>query len=406
WAMLETRGLVTSIPFGLLVGVLSVMLIADLLMARACASKAVYAVFNIVAGAAGAFWLQSLVGLASADITAKAVFASLVIILATDVAFMAPRLPKRGEMVLFFDISLIFGGLFIALSGSDILACRRLFTIWGLLGCIMALTALASLRLRAPQEGESPLRPVLSLLALLAFAGVLYLLSLLALGELESMSSTLVGFLKRAVSAIGAFILKVLNAILDWLNSLFREDMIYDFEADIYSQTIESNVYREYGSGRWILVSALVLVFGALVVMIIRLRGKRMKAKDDDSAVSDGKSSASRAGLPRLFRTLSGRFGFMLRYLKNRNSAPALFIWTERRLRKSGIRRRPDETPPSFLRTSAAAKAGNPGELAILADALEMQFYAGEEAVLPEGFASGFRKNFRISKQDPQARAQ
>ena len=404
WAMLETRGLIVSVPFGLLVGVLSVMLIADLTMVRHSASKAVYAVVNITAGAAGAFWLQNLVVLTSADITARAVFASLVIILATDAAFMAPRLPRRGEMVLFFDISVIFGAVFIAMSGSDILACRRMFTVWGLLGCIMALTSLASLRLRAAQEGESPLRPVLALLALLAFAGVLYLLSLLALGELESMSSSLVGFLKRAVSAMGAFILRILNAILDWLNSLFREDMIYDFEADIYSQSIESNVYREYGSGRWILISALVLVFGALLVMIIRLRGKKLKAKDDGSSVSDGRSSTSKAGLPRLLQKLSGKIGFMLRYLRNRNSAPGLFIWTERRLRKSGIRRRPDKTPPSFLRTDAACRVANPDEMALLADALEMQFYAGQEAVLPEGFATGFRKNFRISRQDPRDR--
>ena len=405
WCMLETRGLIQGIPFGLLLAILSVLLLADVLLVHSSASKAVYAVVNIVAAAGSAFWLQSLVSLSSSNLTARAVFASVVILLATDTAIMAPRVPRRGEIVLVFDISVIFEAFYIALSGGEILACSRTFMVWGLLACIMTLTSLAALRLRAAQKGESALRPVLTLAALIALAGILFLLSLLALNELESVSSSLVSFLKRAVNAVGAFILKVLTAIYNWFNSLFRQELVYDFDANLYTQSVESNVYREYGSGRWILILAIAAIFAALVILIIRLRGKKWKRKkESDGAADDGKLSSSRTGLGRFLGRIGGRIGFFFRYLHGRNSAPGLFIWTEKKLKMSGIRRRCDESAHSFLRANCAAVTCT-DDMNVLADALEKQFYAGEKACLPEGFAARFRKSLRLSKQDPQARA-
>ena len=406
WCMLETRGLILGLPFGLLLAVLSALLLLDVLLTRSSASKAVYAIINVAAAAGSAFWLQSLLTLSSANLTARAVFSSVVILLATDTALMAPRVPKRGEIVLFFDISVIFEAFYIALSGGEILACSGTFMVWGLLACIMTLTSLASLRLRAAQKGESALRPVLTLAALIALAGLLFLLSLLALSELESVSSSLVGFLKRAVHAIGAFILKILTAIYDWFNSLFRQELVYEFDANMYSSEIESNVYREYSSGRWILIAALVLIFTALAVLIIRLRGKKWKRnRQQDDTSDDGKLTSSKTGLGRFLGRIGGKIGFMLRYMKGRNSAGGLFIWTERKLKVSGIRRRCDQSAHSFLRSNAE-KVACTDDMRILADALEKQFYAGEKTDLPEGFAQRFRKNLKLSKPDPQARAQ
>ncbi|MBQ6672021.1 MAG: hypothetical protein IJM73_02215, partial [Spirochaetales bacterium] len=145
WCMLETRGLILGLPFGLLLAVLSALLLLDVLLTRSSASKAVYAIINVAAAAGSAFWLQSLLTLSSANLTARAVFSSVVILLATDTALMAPRVPKRGEIVLFFDISVFFEAFYIALSGGEILACSRTFMVWGLLACIMTLTSLASL---------------------------------------------------------------------------------------------------------------------------------------------------------------------------------------------------------------------------------------------------------------------
>ncbi len=397
WCMLEPRGLVVQVPLAPLVALLGLMLLADSLLVKKSAPMVLFVLLNAIVAIGCGLWLQSLLVLSKRALEARILFVALDLVLFADVALTAIRCPARAEMLVYFDLSLIFEALFIALAGSMTLANASQFELWGLLACILTLTSVASLRIQT-----SDARSTAGMALLLAVAGLLFYLANLALGELESMSASFVRVLAKALEAFKAFFLRIITAFFNWLSALFDRELVYEFDPNVLDQRVGSAVYRDYGSGLWVLAVLGIAVVAALVFLLVRLRGRHLKPKARVRSTDGGsRASIHSRRRPRII----GRLLFLFRYLRGRDTAAGLFIWLERRSRRSGFRRGASESPQAFVRRLSEGVGETPfrDSMVLFADTLERQFYSNREQSLPQGYARDFRSGF--SRSVPQSRA-
>ena len=366
WSMLEPRGHVVSIPFSLVLALLSVLLLIDLILLSKEVRLPVFAVTNVAFAAVSVFLIQRLLVLSSYSAVTHIIFSAMVVMLFTDAAIISLRDVSRTELISTFDISIVFEGFLIAISGSDFLENPSQFIIWGFVSCLMLLLTLTVLRVRRSRAaGYAVLLSVIVVLGVLAF---------FSMKDFEAVSSSLIRILAKIVNAIGAFLRRIIEAIYEWIISLFGESYVNDFDVNAYSQRIDTDVVREYKDVSWLVPVILAAVIVVVLVLIIRYRNKRLGRRRKKSRSSKEKRTRIRSGrISRFYRRLFAPFLFWLRYLKNRNTPAGRFIRFERKMRRKGIRRPKYETPHSFLRRLAPSYPEE--NLNVLADELECIFF-------------------------------
>ena len=366
WCMLEPRGHVVSIPFSLILALLSVLLLIDLILLAREVRLPVFAVTNVAFAAVCVFLIQRLLVLSSYSAVTHIIFSAMVVMLFTDAAIISLRDVSRTELISTFDISIVFEGFLIAISGSDFLENPSQFIIWGFVSCLMLLLTLTVLRVRRSRAaGYAVLLSVIVVLGVLAF---------FSMKDFEAVSSSLIRILAKIVNAIGAFLRRIIEAIYEWIISLFGESYVNDFDVNAYSQRIDTDVVREYKDVSWLVPVILAAVVVVVLVLIIRYRNKRLGRRRKKSRSSKEKRTRIRSGrISRFYRRLFAPLLFWLRYLKNRNTPAGRFIRIERKMRRKGIRRPKYETPHSFLRRLAPSYPEE--NLNVLADELECIFF-------------------------------
>ena len=366
WSMLEPRGHVVSIPFSLVLALLSVLLLIDLILLSKEVRLLVFAVTNVAFAAVSVFLVQRLLVLSSYSAVTHIIFSAMVVMLFTDAAIISLRDVSRTELISTFDISIVFEGFLIAISGSDFLENPSQFIIWGFVSCLMLLLTLTVLRVRRSRAaGYAVLLSVIVVLGVLAF---------FSMKDFEAVSSSLIRILAKIVNAIGAFLRGIIEAIYEWIISLFGESYVNDFDVNAYSQRIDTDVVREYKDVSWLVPVILAAVVVVVLVLIIRYRNKRLGRRRKKSRSSKEKRTRIRSGrISRFYRRLFAPLLFWLRYLKNRNTPAGRFIRFERKMRRKGIRRPKYETPHSFLRRLAPSYPEE--NLNVLADELECIFF-------------------------------
>lgn len=371
WCMLQSRGLVLSVPLLPVSIAMTLLLLADTILIGKKVLLPVFAVFNVVYTSIATFLIQRSLVLSAGSVAAQLIFSAMLIILFVDVAITSNRSPKRSEVLFMFDLSIIMEATLMALSGTDMFSNPAQFIIWGFVSSLSLLASLTLQRLR-PQK-DSQRKSIAGISVLASIIAVLGLLAFLSLKDMEAVSSSLISFLSMLFGKISSFLGRIAEAFFRWLSSLFGVSYVYDFDASVYSQRVGSEIFREYRDVSWIipLVIALLVIVG--ITILVKYRKRRMgKAKAAEKGeirtrIRTGRLSRLRN---RLFCTLL----FYFRYLKNRNTAAGRFIRFERRMRRTGIRRPAYETPQAFLRRLSPS---HPQEnLLPLANELEIQFYA------------------------------
>ena len=371
WCMLQTRGLVLSVPLLPVSIAMTLLLLADTILIGKKVLLPVFAVFNVVYTSIATFLIQRSLVLSAGSVAAQLIFSAMLIILFVDVAITSNRSPKRSEVLFMFDLSIIMEATLMALSGTDMFSNPAQFIIWGFVSSLSLLASLTLQRLR-PQK-DSQRKSIAGISVLASIIAVLGLLAFLSLKDMEAVSSSLISFLSMLFGKISSFLGRIAEAFFRWLSSLFGVSYVYDFDASVYSQRVGSEIFREYRDVSWIipLVIALLVVLG--ITILIKYRKRRMgKAKAAEKGEIRTRIRTGR--LSRLRNRLFGPLLFYFRYLKNRNTAAGRFIRFERRMRRTGIRRPAYETPQAFLRRLSPS---HPQEnLLPLANELEIQFYA------------------------------
>ncbi|MBP5163660.1 MAG: DUF4129 domain-containing protein [Spirochaetales bacterium] len=376
WSMLEPRGHVISLPLTVLFSAMSVVLAADMILLGREVRLPVFAAVNITGAGISIFLIQRLLVLSVYSAVTHIIFSAMMLLLFTDVAITSLRDVGRTELVFMFDISIVLEGTLIALSGTTLLSNPSQFIIWGFISCILILMTLTVLRVRQKRGEMSVRRSATGYAVLVLVIAVLSFLAFLSMRDLESVSSSLVSFLTRVISAIGSFLRRIIDAFYAWLNSLFGDNYVYDFDANAYSQRVGSEIYREYKDVSWLIPTIAVTVIVIGLILIIRFRrkhlGKRRERKNESGEVR----SRIRTGMAsRLYRKLIAPIAFWIRYLKKRNTPAGRFIRFERHMRRRGIRRPAYETPHAYLRRLDPSYPQE--DLNAFADELECIFYGG-----------------------------
>ena len=250
WCMLEPRGHVVSISFSLVLALLSVLLLIDLILLSKEVRLPVFAVTNVAFAAVCVFLIQRLLVLSSYSAVTHIIFSAMVVMLFTDAAIISLRDVSRTELISTFDISIVFEGFLIAISGSGFLENPSRFIIWGFVSCFMLLLTLTVLRVRRSRAaGYAVLLSVIVVLGVLAF---------FSMKDFEAVSSSLIRILAKIVNAIGAFLRRIIEAIYEWIISLFGESYVNDFDVNAYSQRIDTDVVREYKDVSWLVSSEIL----------------------------------------------------------------------------------------------------------------------------------------------------
>ncbi|MBQ3317427.1 MAG: hypothetical protein IJG69_05735, partial [Spirochaetales bacterium] len=382
WCMLEPRGHVISLPLTVLFSAMSVVMAADMILLGHEVGLPVFAAVNIAGASVSAFLVQRLLVLSGHSAVTHIIFSAMVLLLFTDVAVTALRVVGRTELVFMFDISIVLEGSLIALSGTTLLSNPSQFIIWGFISCIMILMTLTVLRVRQRRGERSSRRSAAGYAVLTLVMGALGFLAFLSMRDLESVSSSLISFLTRVISAVGSFLRRIIDAFYAWLSSLFGESYVYDFDANAYSQRVGSEIYREYKDVSWLIPVIAVTAIAVGLVLIIRFRRKRLGKKRKRARAGSEERTGIRTGrAERMYRRLVAPIAFWIRYIRNRNTPAGRFIRFERHMRRKGIRRPAYETPPAYLRRLAPSYPQE--NLDAFADELESIFY--DRGACPQG---------------------
>ena len=371
WCMLQSRGLVLSVPLLPVSIAMTLLLLADTILIGKKVLLPVFAVFNVVYTSIATFLIQRSLVLSAGSVAAQLIFSAMLIILFVDVAITSNRSPKRSEVLFMFDLSIIMEATLMALSGTDMFSNPAQFIIWGFVSSLSLLASLTLQRLR-PQK-DSQRKSIAGISVLASIIAVLGLLAFLSLKDMEAVSSSLISFLSMLFGKISSFLGRIAEAFFRWLSSLFGVSYVYDFDASVYSQRVGSEIFREYRDVSWIipLVIALLVVVG--ITILVKYRKRRMgKAKAAEKGEIRTRIRTGR--LSRLRNRLFGPLLFYFRYLKNRNTAAGRFIRFERRMRRTGIRRPAYDTPQAFLRRLSPSH--HQEHLLPLANELEILFCA------------------------------
>ena len=386
WCMLEPRGHVISIPFALILALLSVLLLIDLILLSREIKLPVFVATNVVFAAVSVFLIQRMLVLSAYSGVTHIIFSAMVVILFTDTAITSFRDVSRSELISTFDLSIIFEGLLIAVSGSNFLEDPSQFIIWGFVSCLLLLFTLTVLRVRRSRADKNIKQSAAGYAVLLSVIVILGVLAFFSMKDFEAVSSSLIRILGKIVNAIGAFLRRIIEAIYEWIISLFGESYVNDFDVNAYNQRIDVDVVREYKDVSWLVPVILSAVVVVVLVLIIKYRHKRLGKRRKKMRSSKEKRSRIRSGkISRFYRRLFAPLLFWLRYLKNRNTPVGRFIRFERMMRRKGIKRPKYETPHAFLRRLAPSYPEE--NLNELADELECIFFnSGSRGLSASGF--------------------
>ena len=374
WCMLEPRGHVKSLPLTVLFASLSAVLVADMILLGRGVRLPVFATVNIAGAAVSTFLVQRMLVLSAYSGVTHIIFSVMVLLLFTDVAITALRDVGRTELVFMFDVSIVLEGTLIALSGTSLLSNPSQFIIWGFISCMVVLMTLTILRVRQKRGERSAKRSAAGYAVLVLVIALLGFLAFLSMRDLESVSFSLVSFVTRMLSVIGSFLRRIIDAFYAWLNSLFGESFVYDFDANAYSQRVGTEIYREYKDVSWIIPVMVIAVIITGLILIIRFRKKNLgKRREKIKESKEVRSRIRSERALRLYRRLIAPIAFWIRYLRKRNTPAGRFIRFERHMRRKGVRRPAYETPHAYLRRLAPSYPQE--DLNAFADELESIFY-------------------------------
>ena len=184
WCMLQSRGLVLSVPLLPVSIAMTLLLLADTILIGKKVLLPVFAVFNVVYTSIATFLIQRSLVLSAGSVAAQLIFSAMLIILFVDVAITSNRSPKRSEVLFMFDLSIIMEATLMALSGTDMFSNPAQFIIWGFVSSLSLLASLTLQRLR-PQK-DSQRKSIAGISVLASIIAVLGLLAFLSLKDMEA----------------------------------------------------------------------------------------------------------------------------------------------------------------------------------------------------------------------------
>lgn len=305
--------------------------------------------------------------------------------------------PRAEQLMLGFE--LVVAALFVTafLFSEGVFSLTLLLLL--ALCCLLALAALARLRSgprRAPRGSGGKNRLLLgALLAAPALVSALFALLLT-----EGMSLRL-RRLAEGVRRLWQRCFAATEAFMYWLASLLPEsgqDLAEPPGGAGLSGGEAVPGEAVFFDSRAILVAALLcVILAALAVLCVCLiRGGRGKVI---SAVTVSRPALRRrTSLPELLRLLLARLNAALSrltaYVRGYHTAPGLFLWLERRLRRRRRGRLPGETPRAFLLRAADLAPDCRSDLLRLADHLD-EHYFGPGGTLSAAEVKSLRRRLR-----------
>lgn len=261
---------------------------------------------------------------------------------------------------------------------------------------LMDAAAAVGLRMRDGGDGRSARKATL---VALACAGLLAL-AVLALVSLFSRSGGLTGSILGALSAAFQALGSALNRIFAWLAALLYRPKTQEAlelpEGMSALTAIEGKAQRELVIPPVVAAVLLALVVLAVIFAVV-LFFRKVKT-------AGGKTAAVTAAAPARVSRVSGalrekwqaflkKLRFVWEAFRRRNSPAGLLVWLERQGKKARKGRRPEETMRQFI-----ARMAPDGRLSPLADALDMEYYGGKEAVLSPAQCRKLRQLYRKAK--------
>lgn len=211
--------------------------------------------------------------------------------------------------------------------------------------------------------------------------------------------SQLLTRLTQKLSSLLRSIFQVIGRFFRWLASLYPDQHVDPVLLDDPSQQLL------FGNAEWgamesqlplYLMIAGVALLAILALILLWRCGGIHRLTFRSRAVS--RMTVKRARWPNPLRHLWNRFSrwcfFQISYLKQRNTAPGLFVWLERQMRLRKLDRKADETARSFLLRIRNSLPACSESLTHLADCLD-QHYFGAGQTLSAAEVSVTRKQIR-----------
>ena len=366
-------------------------------------------------------------------------------------AILAEDKPRQDRLALTLDVTLAATAASIAISHTPEGDAADALSLAGTACCVCLFAALAAFRLkpsasRAAHGGGRGLFAAIGFAGGLILAAAALLTPVL--GGMKPASEGIAGGFSAFFSGIGSFFAgfaDILERFLTWLLALLN------IQGGSYSVTEEGPAAvaaeggREAASPAGLIFVAVIAVcmLAGLIGSMVRLRGKRLRVVAGADDGSEDGSRSGTGGILMIFKELFERARYAFSCARYRNTPAGLFLRTERRFRRGELKKAVHETPPGYLRRLACCVEGRVHDAAegraeergqdaaegraeervqdaaegrakervqaavedrakergqaaadsraasfrTLADILEKQYYRGEQAALPGGFA-------------------
>ena len=266
-------------------------------------------------------------------------------------------------------------------------------------GVLFSLVAMAQIRsgnarVSAQNHNRQKSRFLLVAVLLGIGGGVTLFCVLLA----NSASQVLTRFTQWALSVLRS-ITQTIGRFLRWLASLFPEQHVDPELLDAPAQQLP------FGNAEWGTVDSelpLYLIMGGIALLVafalflIWRSGGLHHLSFRSRIVSrmNLKRHRPKNPLRQLWCRISRWIMFRITYLRQRNTAPGLFVWLERQMRLRKLARKEDETARSFLVRAGQTLPRNAKLLSQLADCLDCHYFGGGHILSPTEIAA-MRKAFR-----------
>lgn len=419
------------------------LLINTLLRRHAAPVNAVICANVVMALAVGMLSLQLVTFPADAFIS-RILFFILTALPALHSAMLVTEEPLQRQTVLYLDALVVTTAISLLLVNLGTLDEADPLIPLGELSCLGILLSLIVSRLERPQTSASTGRRLTGVLMMAVLFLLLLFLAVLAASHFQGISSGIVGaavWLGQQLLGVLHFLGRNLGRFFTWLLSLFPvkdEEWILP-EPETQAELLEEAAVESNDTMALILLILLGILVAALILFALhRLHGKRWQ--DAKGAALPPRKTARQSHLRQklllLWQRLLAFLHFQLNYLRHRESPAGILVWTERKLRTSGLPRQKSESPSAYLRRLAAlspayepsvtaasprpdicsmpptvsrpvplnhdrltpsghANAISAPDFFTLANLLEQQFYRRTPGSLPPGFSRQYKKSLR-----------
>jgi len=214
----------------------------------------------------------------------------------------------------------------------------------------------------------------------------------------NSASQVLTRFTQWALSVLRS-ITQAIGRFFRWLASLFPEQYV---DPELLNSPTQQ---LPFGNAEWGTVDSelpLYLIMGGIALLValalfLLWRGgglHHLSFRSRTVSRMNLKRHRPQNPLRQLWRRISRWMIFRITYLRQRNTAPGLFVWLERQMQLRKLARKEDETARSFLIRAGQTLPRNAELLSQLADCLDCHYF-GEGHVLSPAEIAAMRKAFR-----------